>query len=447
MASPFARLTSFFKAKGDAPKLPMATMQGFGYEGSNGTPPPARVHFDALYYAVKRHEDTNACFRVLMNGVGKAGYDFASTIPDTEEPDARMVAKAEQVLKGIDGTQSMTQFLRTIVLHTNAVGNDYWVILRNRLGGEPIGLAHLHPKTVRTAVDPYGTVKAYLQIVGGNDPRIFQPDDVIHFTRFPDPEDDVYAMGPLQALVASAIVSDQKAAETNLSILNNDMKIPMIFVLDDGIGADDFERVATELRQQYSGYRNSGKALVGSGIKNVQQLTSSFSDMQFLELRRLSTEKVCATLGVPKSVIGVRDSANEATAGKVDRITVYEDTIRPQEEAIAETINTKLFPKCGIAGIQFEFNYSSSAEAEIVASSTRADLEKGVRTINEVRYERGLDPYDTDVYPNADEPMAWTAAGPIPLKDLSLPTTTPDFSGASQAGVDALQKALGYPYP
>lgn len=418
-------LAPFRKAKGESTPAPAIVSPGTGFiSAQNGSTPPApAINFQALYYAVQKHSDTNACFNVLMKEVGKAGYDYASTDKDEEEPDPDMVALAEQVFQGIDGNQSFRRIVRTIVMHTNAVGNDFWVILRSKLGGQPIGLAHLHPKTARVVVDAYGTVKAYLQIspaAGQKGIQVFPPEDVLHFTYMTNPEDDVYGMGPLASLIASELEADQKAAEMNRRILTNDMKVPTIITLADDIGAADFDRIAEVLRSQYSGFQNAGKPLIASGIKDIKPMAQTFQDMQFLELRRLSTEKVCATLGVPKSVIGYRDSANEASSGKVDRITLYQTTIRPQEEDIAEKLTRDLFPKIGVEGIKFEFNYSSSVEEQLMEESTRADLERGVRTINELRYERGLEPFDVALYPLVNEPMIWTAAGPIPVKDMAL---------------------------
>lgn len=427
------RLLSLFRRKAAAPPAPTTTKpvvtRAGGVFGSSKTSQPQVVNFDSLYYAVKHHSDTNAVMRYLMNTVGKAGYDFAAT-DGSEEPDPKAVELASSILES--GPWSFRELIKATVLQIVATGNYYWLILKNA-DGKQLGLSQLHPQTTSIVVDIYGTVKAYTQRVPGAPPLIFPPEDVLHFIDLRDPQDDVYGMGRLQALIASELEADQKAARMNLKILDNDMKIPFIVRLPKDIGDADFERLSMWLRDSYAGWENSGRPLLAPGIEGIDTVTQTFSDMQFLELRRLSIDKVCSALGVPKSVLGYRDSANEASAGKVDRLTVYQDTIVPIEENIASKINKELFPRLGIEGIKFEFNYSSSVEAQLMEESTRKDVELGIRTINEARYERELDALDPLLYPYAAEPLVYTASGPIPLAELDLAPALPPAEQMAKA--------------
>lgn len=427
------RLLSLFRRKAAAPApvtdvRPVATRAG-GIFGSGKQSQPQAVNFDTIYYAVEKHSDTNAAIRYLTSTVGKAGYDFAAT-DGSEEPDPKAVALATSILE--EGRWSFRELVEATVMQLVATGNYYWLILKNG-DGKQLGLTQLHPQTTSVVVDIYGDVKAYTQRVAGEKPLVFPAEDVLHFIDMRNPRDDVYGMGRLGALISSELEADQKAARMNLKIIDNDMKIPFIVRLPKDIGESDFDRLSLWLRDSYSGWENSGRPLLAPGIEGIDTVTQSFSDMQFLELRRLTIDKVCSALGVPKSVLGYRDSANEASAGKVDRLTVYQDTIFPIEQKIASKINRELFPRLGIEGIKFEFNYSSSVEAQVIEESTRKDVELGIRTINEARYERELDHLDPKLYPYAAEPLVYTASGPIPLAELDLAPALPPAEQMAKA--------------
>lgn len=141
--------------------------------------------------------------------------------------------------------------------------------------------------------------------------------------------------------------------------------------------------------------------MVAGNVKDFKILALSNRDMEFIEQRKLTTEKVCTIFGVPKSILGYTDTVNYSN-GREQRKEFLEGTIRPYENDFEHIINTLLFMfrpdlyqkyyvKCD--GEQLE-------DTEELHNSQRQDIMSGVLTINEVRVDRGLEPLDEE---NADK--------------------------------------------
>ena len=42
---------------------------------------------------------------------------------------------------------------------------------------------------------------------------------------------------------------------------------------------------------------------IGNGIKDIKQIGATQSDMKFMEYRKFNSERVCAVMGVPKTIL------------------------------------------------------------------------------------------------------------------------------------------------
>ncbi len=132
-------------------------------------------------------------------------------------------------------------------------------------------------------------------------------------------------------------------------------------------------------------------------------------DYQFDEaLIRLT----CESFGVSPSFIAKTSSLGKGTQG-VDEAA--EDMglqcyITFVEETIQDYIDNDLrCPELEFRFLEQESNAKGKSESEA------NDLKVGLRTLNEVRTLRGDDPYDSDEFPEADQPMVLTPTGFVPF--------------------------------
>lgn len=67
----------------------------------------------------------------------------------------------------------------------------------------------------------------------------------------------------------------------------------------------------------------------------------------------------------------------------------------------------------GCPDVKFAFKFSVEVDPQIKAQIRQNDVKVGIRTVDEVRAEEGLQPFGG----NADEPLVYTATGPVPLEE------------------------------
>ena len=123
--------------------------------------------------------------------------------------------------------------------------------------------------------------------------------------------------------------------------------------------------------------------------------------MEFINQRHLTTEKICALFRTPKALLGYTDGVNYSTAESQTKdfvegaVTTYTNELEHIMNKCISMFFPKLFKtywiKCDSMQVQ---------KKEEEFESQRKDVMNGIRTINEIRIERGLEPVTDE---NADK--------------------------------------------
>ena len=171
----------------------------------------------------------------------------------------------------------------------------------------------------------------------------------------------------------------------------------------------------TELR----GVHNSGKVLIASGQVNVEKMGYSPRDLQFQMGRPWSRDQIANAFGVPVSMLkseGVPRANLESALYQYAKFT-----IQPRLTMYSQVINEVLIPmwdqEDGSVTISnrvfLAYENVVPEDKEQMLQQQTADLSGHVRTINEIRAERGLDPVTW-----GDEPYAGPGGGMgLPFRD------------------------------
>jgi SPP1 gp7 family putative phage head morphogenesis protein len=106
-------------------------------------------------------------------------------------------------------------------------------------------------------------------------------------------------------------------------------------------------------------------------------------------------EEICACYGVPPALVGVYDDADYANA-RAQRKLFWEETVSDYLLRIAGAINEQIawqFPG-GPWRVRFDLSgvEALQEDQDTAATRRREDVRAGLRTINEVRKEEGLEP-------------------------------------------------------
>lgn len=258
-----------------------------------------------------------------------------------------------------------------------------------------IGFQILDPRTMTKFIDSKGNITGYRQYSSKGETRNYSTDEVAYFQFETDNDNNAFGLSALEGVVWDAL-TDLEANKSNYYFFDNDSVPRAVFILNDAMDYEDDEVLAQvdSLKSQMTGSENKHKSITSNLIKDVKPIALNNKDMEFINQRKLTTEKVCATLEIPKSLLGYVDNVNYANAENLYKSWI-ETVIRPDEEYYEFIMNTCLAKFTQDAqGYIVRLEGEDTNDVFKLHEDERKDVEKGIRTINEVRIDRGLDPLE-----------------------------------------------------
>lgn len=377
-----------------------------------------RLSMDTFYTIWRNHGDVYGAVRELAQAVGVAGYYWENKAGSDKDPNPKSVKQAEQVLTFY---RPLRAWLREIITDVSVAGNAYYYRELSK-GGGILSLQRLDPRMMTAVTDKYGTLLRWIQRGAQAETVIFQPEEVLHFVTAQDPNSPVFGISPLEPVLWD-VRTDLAAMISNYALFMNDSTPASMYVFDEQMTDQEIARAVETLQEKLKGAENRHKSLGMKGLKEIKTISITNKDMEFMALRKLSTEKVCAAFGVPKSILGYTEDVNLAN-GEEQTKKFWESTVQPLEEVLAEFINRVFLPSIGIDDIKFCFENRSFDNREWNEASTRADMQLGIMTVNEVREERGKEPFDEAKFGEmVNRPIIFAGTSARPLEDVGVDTT------------------------
>jgi hypothetical protein len=139
-----------------------------------------------------------------------------------------------------------------------------------------------------------------------------------------------------------------------------------------GIDTNDkgeIERIQNWFKRSVTSIRNAFRVLgVRAGSITPTTLTPPMKDLAFPELDAIAKDNIALAFGIRKTMLD-SEAANYATAEE-DRLSFYEDTIKPRARLFEDVINTQLLMKDGLR-LEFKFNEMDIFQED---ENVRADL-------------------------------------------------------------------------
>jgi len=150
--------------------------------------------------------------------------------------------------------------------------------------------------------------------------------------------------------------------------------------------------------------------------------TISMRDMQFAELRDVSSTVIREAFGMPKFKLGDVTDVNRATADASERMYAR-SLLKPRLERIKQALNNDLLPLFGVSGDGIEFDYDSP-EPEDKEVEDKSFLQKA--TAAKMLVDAGYDPIG--VLEAVQLPPV-THTKPVPVPNPTPPPTNPNLGG------------------
>lgn len=334
-----------------------------------------------------------ACVNKKATAVASSSLDLFRIGSDGQE----VIETRHDVLDLLnDVNPYLTRFtlFERLSAHLDTHGNEYWLMIRDKKGGQPVEIIPLYPWTTQPIADANNYIKGYLFTPASGDPIPIPKENIIHFKNF-NPFSDILGLSTIETS-SSLISTDRYVSEWNRNYYRNSAMPDVAISVQGDLTKDQIKRIREDWLEEYSGVRRAGKPAVLHSGTTITPIQKSMADMQFIEQQRENRDNVLAMFGVPKTAFGLAEDVNYASA-RVTEYMFHKNTVLPVNLRIANTLNEFLLPMfANTDGLMFKPHVVTLLDQE---STTRYQMlyVNDALTINEWRAREGLAPV-----PNGD---------------------------------------------
>lgn len=299
--------------------------------------PPQRGYVNLVREGYVRNAVTQRAVRLVADCM--ASLVWTAQVNGRADPGHPALALLRRPCPGGSGADMMED----IAAYLELAGNAY-VELVEGLDGSPAELYVLRPDRMTIEPGSNGWPRAYVYTNGGQKAR-FAVDErgqsaILHLKTF-HPLDDHFGLAALDA-AATAIETHNAASAWNAALLDNAARPSGALVYNPADGAtlstDQFDRLKTEMTEQFQGAANAGRPLLLEGGLTWQPLSLSPADMDFNTTRANAAREVALAFGVPPLLLGMPEDNTYANYQEANR-ALWRLKILPLSTKIAQGLS------------------------------------------------------------------------------------------------------------
>jgi HK97 family phage portal protein len=297
------------------------------------------------------------------------------------------------------------------MLNLQLTGNAYLHPIVSETIGVPIELWNMQSDMV--TIVPDGKMDLVESYVYGKQPNTvdFRKDEVLH-EKQPNPSDPFYGLGwVVAALDAADLLNSMDEYEQN--VLDNQARPDWAIMVKEHLTDGQYQRLMQQVERQLGGKNNRSRPFIFEGGTDGKPMSFSPQDLAFDSGEKRKIEVIAAIAGVPVTKLKANDP-NLANA-REGNLGWLRDTIVPYLTLDESFLNRQLLPLFGMFADTLFLAYDDpvSADRSQQATIDASDINAGIRTRNEVRAERGLEP----ISEGGDE--LFVPAGSVPI-DIAI---------------------------
>jgi HK97 family phage portal protein len=246
-------------------------------------------------------------------------------------------------------------------LHYELVGEAYGIL--TRMGRVPVEIWPARPDRMTPVPSKLDFIEAWeYRGPDGSITRI-PVEDVICW-RAPNPWDPYHGIGVLQSILVET-ESAAYSAEWNRNFFLNSATPGGIIEFERILSDDEWSTQQKRWRASHKGVRNAHRVATIEGGGKWVNASYSMKDMQFTELRKISSEAIREAFRYPLPLLGTTTDVNRATAQAAVAIRQSEITL-PLVERLREVLNRGLLSQyTGSERLEFDFENPVSADEEL----------------------------------------------------------------------------------
>jgi HK97 family phage portal protein len=318
--------------------------------------------------------------------------------------------------------------------HQELTGEGWLVIGRDERSTLPLELWGVSPERMMPVPDPEEYLAGYVYQAPSGERVPLGLDDVL-FMRRPNPQDAYRGLSPV-ASVLTNIGSARAAAEWNRNFFLNSAEPGGIVEVPVTLGDDDFNILTKRWAEAHAGVNRAHRVAVLEGGAKWVGNAQTMRDMQFTELDQVSREKIREAFRVGKTMLGLTEDVNRATAQTAEAVFA-KWIIVPRLERWKQALNSDLLPLYGgtTRGLEFDYESPIPHDEESQAAERTSKVTSAVALISTGRF------LPAAVLAAMDLPEIGEEIEDAPAAEGDKPTGEPTTADARKRdAVEAVQK-------
>ncbi|MFF0138539.1 phage portal protein [Streptomyces sp. NPDC005227] len=259
------------------------------------------------------------------------------------------------------------EFVETSTQHYDLTGETWWVIARHAASTLPLELWPVRPDRMTPVPSQETFLAGYIYTSPDGEQVPLGLNEVIQLRR-PNPMDPYRGLSPVLSILPDLDTS-RYAAEWSRAFFMNSAQPGGILQFDKSLSDKQFNDLRDRWADQHKGVANAHRVAILEQGKWVDR-TVSQRDMQFVEMRGASSDRIREAYGISKTAIGDFEDINRASALAAKGWFAEQQTV-PRLERIKAALNFDLLPMYGRLGEGLEFDYENPVPPDAETESTQ----------------------------------------------------------------------------
>lgn len=263
--------------------------------------------------------------------------------------------------------------------HMELAGEWYWVMNRGPTGkGIPIEMWPVRPDRMEPVPDKEEFLKGWVY-TGPNGEAVPLLNDEVIQLRYPHPSDPYRGLSACQAILVD-IDAAKYSAEWSRNFFLNSAQPGGIVVFNKRLSDDEFDEFTERWREQHQGVARGHRVGVLEQGANWIPNTYSIKDMQFPELRTVTSDMIRQAYRIHQAMLGNSTDVNRANAETAEEVHVAWHEV-PRLRRQRNVLNNPYLECFGATGTGVEFDFddpfpasSDEVNDELTAKSKAAQI-------------------------------------------------------------------------
>ncbi|PZC47484.1 MAG: Phage portal protein BeeE [Chloroflexi bacterium] len=300
----------------------------------------------------------------------------------------------QQLLERVNPWWSHFELWRGVETHLNLWGSSFRWVNRPTTDPSTWEIWLLRPDKVAVVRDREQYVRGFIYDPHGA--RFPMTPDEVLWDRYFNPLDEYAGLSPIAPGRLSIDMQRDMLKVNRYLFKNGVLSQNLAFMLNGPLTTEQVEEFYLRLEERHGGSEKANRPIVVDvGVGKVENLGLSNREMEFFQGLTFTLQDVARIYSVPPPLMydQTRATYNNVAEAKKD---FYENAITQEWRLLEAGMQERFVPMLPPQYRDLEVRFDTSGiealqeDASQRAQRDQADIERGIRTINEVRQERGL---------------------------------------------------------